>query len=492
MSADLSLVLGAKGNMQRLQDLYSNIRYTDRPVQEAIDPEAYVVPPGDVTADYEGKKYPSSRDLYPEIDEFATYPADRYFSKEIMDLEWDRMWAKTWLIAGRCEDIPNVGDWFRFDIGKESFIIVRSDKDSIRAFYNVCKHRGNRIVTDDFGSGAKSFTCIVHSWRWNIKGQNVRVTDKSTFKPEAICGDMDLGEVHVHTWGGFVFINMAADPVPFETYYEELLPVLASYRLEELFVVKDVTLEVPGNWKMLLEPFLEAYHAHATHPQIMPFVEDYYCQTDFYPNGHNRQMFPSMIASIRWPHRQKITELLSQFASEAGLDPALFEEDALEVRRAIQQVKRRSDNPFGMDYTGFTDNQLTDDWNPGLFPNCTLNMHPEGVLFMRFRPHATDPEKSYYDVMVLSRKLAEGVSLPAYMGVGPEVDISGNTRPERIYSTLQDTQLGEVLDQDIFNIANMQNGIHSRGLTNVVRFSQQESRIQQHHAELERYLTGKK
>ena len=111
---------------------------------------------------------------------------------------------------------------------------------------------------------------------------------------------------------------------------------------------------------------------------------------------------------------------------------------------------------------------------------------------MRMRPHPDDQERSFYDVMVLSRKMADGVRPPSYMGIGPEVDISGKTRPARLYTTTDDPQVGEVLEQDLFNIVNIQKGMRSQGLGGVLRYSQQEARVQQFHAELELYLDGKK
>lgn len=476
----------------RIQDLYNDIRYTDRPITQPADPESYALQPGEITAPYEAKRSETLAQLHPDVERFRTYTTDRYITREYAEREWSHMWTKVWQIAGRSADIPNVGDWFKYDIGSESFIVVRSAPGQLHGFYNVCKHRGNRIVTDDFGTNARNISCMVHSWRWDLQGRNIRVTDRSTFKPEALCGDLNLTQVHLHEWGGFVFLNMAENPMPFEEFYGEALTMLDSYKMEDMFVIKDVSVEVPANWKATVDIFYEGYHAHSTHPQIMPFVEELFIQHDFYPNGHSRSLFPNMAVSARWPDRNKITELLSMFAAEAGLNLDNFSNNATDVRRAIQKVKRLPNNPFGIDYSAFTDNQLTDDWNPGIFPNVTLNAHPEGVLFMRMRPHPKDPERSFYDIMVLSRKMAEGVRPPSYMGIGPEVDVSGKTRPARLHTNTDEPQVGEVLEQDLFNITNMQKGMRSRGLAGVLRYSQQEARVQHFHAELEHYLEGKK
>ncbi|MCB5945553.1 SRPBCC family protein [Acidocella sp. KAb 2-4] len=476
-----------------IHERFAALRFNDRPIAAPLaDNEALELEPGAVTAAYEKKPPHRLADLYPNIAQYRTVPTSRYFGQAEAAREWERLWTKTWLVAGRASDIPNVGDWFRFDLGAESFIIVRSAADKVQAFYNTCKHRGNELVNEDFGHGATSFTCIVHSWRWDLKGRNVRVTDRETFAPEALCGDLNLTPVHAHEWGGFVFINMAENPVSFEEFYGPLLPMLASYRMEEMYVVKDLSIEVPANWKTVVNVFNEGYHAHATHPQIKPSVDDYFIQADFYPNGHNRNLFPVGVVSPRWPDDVSVNEGLAYFLQEAGIDPASYAGDAKGVRRAIQKAKRRASNPFGISYDGFTDNQLTDDWNPSLFPNVTLNMHPEGVLFMRMRPHPTDPERAFYDAMVLSRRLADGVRPPAYMGVEPDVDVTGSTRPARQRTTSEDPRGGDVIDQDVANMVTLQKGMHSRGLGGVIRLSEQEKRIQQFFAEIDLYLNGTK
>lgn len=472
---------------------YAEIRFNDRPIKEPlVDPESFVLEPGEVTADFEAKSPYRLSDLYPNIADYRTAKTSRFFDAAVKVAEEEKMWSKAWLLAGIASDIANVGDWFKFDIGPQSIIVARAKEDEVHAYYNACKHRGNELVQEDFGHGATSFTCIMHSWRYNLKGKNVRVTDRETFREEALCQNLDLTPVHVRVWGGLVFVNMASEPMPFEEYFGDVLDMLASYRIEEMFVVKDLTIEVPANWKTMYSVFNENYHAHATHPQIKPYVDDYFIQYDFYRHGHNRNLFPVAAVSPRWPDGRFINAGLAFFMQEAGLKAVGFKGDARHVRRAIQQAKRKPDNLYGMDFSGFTDNQLTDDWNPSLFPNVTLNMHPEGILLQRFRPHPSDPERGYHDVFVLSAKLAEGRRPPAYMGVEPHVDVSGEVRPARRHTTHDDPQGGEVVEQDIANMVTLQRGMHSRGLNGTIVYSEQEGRIQQFLAELDLYLDDKK
>jgi phenylpropionate dioxygenase-like ring-hydroxylating dioxygenase large terminal subunit len=472
---------------------YAEIRFNDRPIKEMrADPEALLLEPGEISADYEAKSPWRLDELYPDIARYRAVSVRPFIDADAKAREEEKMWSRVWLLAGVSSDIPDTGDWFRFDIGTQSIIVARGKEGEVNAFYNVCKHRGNELVQEDFGKGATSFTCIMHSWRYTMKGKNVRVTDRETFGPEALCQNLDLTPVHVRDWGGLIFINMATDPMPFEAYFADLMPMLASYRMEDMYVVKDLTIEVPANWKTMYSVFNENYHAHATHPQIKPYVDDYNVQYDHYRHGHNRHLFPVAVVSPRWPDNRFINVGLAFMMQEAGVKAVGFKGDARHVRRAIQAAKRRPDNVYGMDFSGFTDNQLTDDWNPSLFPNVTLNMHPEGVLLQRFRPHPTDPEKGYHDVMVLSAQLGDGRRPPAYMGVEDDVDVSGKVRPPRRRTTHENPQGGEVVEQDIANMVTLQRGMRSKGLNDIIVFSEQERRIQQFLAELDLYLTDAK
>lgn len=472
---------------------YAEIRFNDRPIKDQLtDPESFTLELGMKTADYEAKSPYRLDHIYPNIADYRAVSTRRFIDSADKAIEEEKMWSKVWLLAGVASDVSTPGDWFRFDIGRQSIIVIRSKDDEVNAFYNACKHRGNELVQDDFGHGATSFTCIVHSWRFNLKGKNVRVTDRDTFQPEALCRNLDLTPVHVKLFAGLVFISMAEDPMPFEEYFGDILPMLASYRMEDMFIVKHLTIDVPANWKTMYSVFNETYHAHATHPQIKPYVDEHFVQYDFYPNGHNRNLFAVGTVSPRWPDSRFVNVGLAYFLQEAGVRPAGFKGDARQVRRALQNAKRHDDNPFGIDYSTFTDNQLTDDWNPSLFPNVTLNMHPEGILLQRFRPHPTDPERGYQDVFVLSARLAAGRRPPAYMGVEDDVDVSGKVRPA-IRRTMHDNpQAGEVVEQDIANMITLQRGMHSRGLDGLIVYSEQERRIQQFLAELDLYLEGRK
>ncbi|MBI1180768.1 MAG: Rieske 2Fe-2S domain-containing protein [Alphaproteobacteria bacterium] len=416
----------------------------------------------------------------------------RYHDPGVARREWERLWTRVWLVAGRASDIPNRGDWFKFDIGKESVIVVRTGTEpgDIRAFYNVCHHRGNRLVMADFGHG-EHFTCAFHSWQWNIDGSLNRITDRDTFRDELIRDDPPLAPVRCGQWGGFVFVNL--DPAPAQGLTEFLgsLPAqLAPFRFEDMVVVKDVQTWWPANWKTALDAFLESYHVHSIHSEILPFYDDYYQQWDLLENGMSRMLMEFATVSPRVADQETVNDGLKMMLADAGMDPDGFAGTAGEVRKAIQRHKVPALKAEGRWGDGLVENQATDDWAYFIFPNVTLNIHPEGFLFQRFRPDPKDPEGFVYDVQVILHPV-EKAAPPVYMGVEDGTDCSGRTRPERRHIRHGEPGLGFVLDQDSMLVPVVQQGLHSRAFRGM-RFSEQEQRLRHFHKELDRYLAGEK
>jgi phenylpropionate dioxygenase-like ring-hydroxylating dioxygenase large terminal subunit len=423
------------------------------------------------------------------LNDYSRIAADRYQSREFMQREWKSMWTRVWLCAGRESDIPRAGNFIRFDHGHESFIVTRGSDGRIRAFYNVCQHRGRQLIDEDRGTRSQ-FVCPFHSWAYDLHGKNIRVTDREVFSERALCGNLDLKQARCETWAGFLFLTMDPAAPSLLEFLADVPALMGAYRMEDMHVVKETQVEIDCNWKNGLEAFLETYHVHMTHPQTLPGVDDVYEQIDVYRNGHGRIVTPFAAPSPRQGEPDTIGPFLGLFLGNCGLQTADFEQRKSAIRDAIWQAKRAADNPFGLDYSPFTKSQILDIWAYSIFPNLTLNAHPEGVLAMQFRPHPQDPEKFLYHTWHLAAKLKPGAKLPFYMGIGDEVDISGRTRPPLQRVPMHDTGLGLVMDQDISNLLGVQKGQKSRGFAGGNRYCEKELRIQVLHAELDRYLTG--
>ncbi len=421
------------------------------------------------------------------------FTTERYHDIEFARKEWTHMWRKTWSLAGLASDIPNTGDYFKYDVGPESFIVVRtgSGDHDISAFYNVCHHRGNRLVFDDFGSVDK-FVCAFHLWSWNIDGSLLNIQDRETFREEVVCDNPPLTEVRCEIWQGLVFINMDPDAAPLLEFLDVLPEHLAPFNIADMTIIKDLQTEWPCNWKIAHDAFVEVYHVQSVHPEILPFLNDYQVQWDLYANGMSRMLLKFGEVSPHFEDQEAVNEGLKALLDEAGVDPEAYSGEPDGVRKAIQQGKREKARRLGLDYSAFTDNQLTDDWNYSIFPNVTFNAHPEGLLIQRFRPHARDPQKSVYDLMVLIHPVDDPkYRVPAYMGVEDDVAISGKVRPERRHIAYGEEGLGMVISQDAVMMGHMQQGVQSHGYAGA-RYSEQEQQLRHWHLELARYMNGEK
>lgn len=415
----------------------------------------------------------------------------RYWSAEWMERERTQLWAKVWNWAGRVEQIPDAGDFIVFEVGRESFLVVRGDDGEIRAFFNVCPHRGNRLATEG-GSVAGGFTCPFHRWQFGLDGTNTRVTDRETFRPEALCRNLDLSEVRCEVWDGFIFLNMDANAKPLLEHLGPLVEHAKPYRLGEMQIMRWMRSTWDANWKVGVDGFNEAYHVHAIHPEILTVFNDYHAQIDLYPNGMSRMVTKFAHESPRFPGASPgvLNDGLRAMMREVGLDPDRFEGRMEDVRPAVQAAKRARAERLGIDYSGFLDNQLTDDWNYDIFPNIQMGIHPEGVSLLYFRPHKHDPRKFIFDVIVMMHPQANSEILPpAYMGLPDGWDISGRELAGPIEIDWRDGGMGQVFDQDSGLFPLVQEGIESLGYRGAV-LSEQEQRLRHFHAELDRYMVA--
>lgn len=416
----------------------------------------------------------------------------RYYSREFMAREWERLWPRVWLIAGPRSDLREAGDYFVFDIGAESLIITLDDAQRVRAHYNVCPHRGNQLVRSERGSVAR-FTCAFHSWSFRLDGETHSITDEDSFRPEVLCPRPRLSSVRCEEHAGLIWINLDGKAPPLKEYIGLPEGYLEAYRLDEMHTVRHVSSEWAANWKTGVDAFYESYHLHAVHPQTSTVMDDLGVQYDLYPNGASRMIVPIGRKSPRIADQDSVDDALEFMIRDAGANPEEFSGSALKVREFIQHSKRRRAERLGLDYSQLSDGQLSDGWAAGVFPNVQIGLHPEAVFLMRFLPHATDPERFYYDTITLFRPAEDpSYTVPAWMGLPEGLDTSGETRPDTEHVPLGEPPgLGMVLDQDSELLPVVQKGIRSRGFRGPL-WCEQEARLRHFHRELDRYINGEK
>ncbi len=401
---------------------------------------------------------------------------DRYYAKEWMDKEWNGLWTRIWHVGGLMNDLQEPGDYLVHNFMRESVIMILQDDGSVRAFYNACRHRGNRLVWSEIGGG-DVVTCSYHGWQWGKDGVLVHAQDAEDFPGGNPCGKVKLVEIRCATWGGFAWYNMDQGCKPLEEWLAPLPDQLKNYQMETMKRVLYVEAVIDCNWKIIRDNFNESYHLPTLHPELATFIDDDYTDTSFemYPSGHNRMVQKGCQPSGRLDLPDAVEPDLAAVLADWGLDPTLFQGRAREARLALQQQKRTLGKERGFrHHDTMTDSQLTDYYHYTLWPNLTLTMSPDGFQVLRSEPHPTDPEKCIFQHWYLMPPVEGRHEVVTPVGTVPYGD---NEKEIVIYG---EKSLGFVADQDMSIAIGQQQGLHSRGYTGGV-ISGQEKRIQRFH-----------
>lgn len=199
---------------------------------------------------------------------------ERYLSRDFAEREFAKLWARVWQVACLDFDVPNVGDFYEYDIGRQTVLVVRKapgDEDgAIVAYHNVCQHRGRRIK---HGRGnATGLQCIYHGWTWGLDGQLAYIPDRSEFCPFADA-EVALKPVRTERFGPFVFVNLDPNAGPLAGHLGGLADHLKPYHLDRQYKWFSKTTTVAANWKNTLDAFQENYHSRMIHPETGSFVD---------------------------------------------------------------------------------------------------------------------------------------------------------------------------------------------------------------------------
>lgn len=427
----------------------------------------------------------------------ARLDREHYNGLATMAREWSEMWQKTWLLAGLEQDVEEAGDFLTFDIGTESILVTRTFTGELRAHYNVCQHRGNRLQMLSLGSVAGRHTCPYHGWSYDLEGRLVNVPDQERFGGRVDCATRSLKSVQVQAWAGMVWINMDPHAPPLEAFLGSIMAEIEPYHIDHMVLARDQTCALDANWKTVIDNFSEVYHVDFIHAQHASFVNCRDAHVDLYPFGHTAFRVEGYVLSPRYPVPEVPPEVLVGALEGLGLDPASFVGRVPDVRRAAQKRKRELGVEVGLDYTDLSDAQLSDIWQYNLFPNIIMTIKPEEVWIMRPRPHPTDPGKCLFDKLTLAMPLKpthDGVS-PILIGDPAVANISRDgPRPCREEFTQDQVRCGEhsmteTVDQDICYLPDMQAGMRSNGFETAV-LSNDENRIAHMHNWLEDWLAG--
>jgi len=190
-----------------------------------------------------------------------------YVDGSVYRLETERIFRTRWLYAGRGSALAGPGSYQLFEIDSESVIILRDGSGGIRAFHNVCRHRGTRLLNDPAGMVSRTIQCPYHAWTYAIDGSLVgapSMDDVEGFRRE----DYPLQPVATTVWDGGVFVNLAPDPRPFSEAFAPLLDKFSPWTMSDLEVAHRIVYDVEANWKLVFQNYSECYHCPSLHPAL--------------------------------------------------------------------------------------------------------------------------------------------------------------------------------------------------------------------------------
>lgn len=210
----------------------------------------------------------------------ATLPGSSYTDPEIFAQEQERIFETMWFCAVRSSDLARPGAFRTVGVGRESILITRARDNSIRAFFNVCRHRGAKLCMEETGEVKRAFQCPYHAWTYDLTGKLVAAPNLTKML-DISRTEYGLASVATHEWLGYVWVCLAESPPPFEEVVQDVVARLGDtesiehYDMEKLEVGKRIVYDVKANWKLIVENFMECYHCATIHPELTEVLPEF-------------------------------------------------------------------------------------------------------------------------------------------------------------------------------------------------------------------------
>jgi glycine betaine catabolism A len=277
-----------------------------------------------------------------------TLPARYYLDAGVYAKELDRFFLSMWVCAGRSAELAQAGDYFLRELAGESIIILRDAMHELRAFYNVCRHRGTRLCTAPAGRFADRIQCPYHAWSYTLDGGLAaapHMDDVPHFRKDGY----PLHRVHAAEWDGHAFINLLDHPEPLDRQLAGLRAKFRPWMMGELRRSAALTYDVRANWKLIVQNYNECLHCPNLHPALN--------RLSHYLSGENEPLQPTYMGGrmdLREGAETLSTDGRTSRACLPGLDPA--------DRRRVYFY--------------------------ALFPNLLLSLHPDYVMTHTLWPKA--------------------------------------------------------------------------------------------------------
>ncbi len=431
-----------------------------------------------------------------DLDSPLTIPAEAYISPEYARAEQARLWRKVWLQAGRFEDIPTPGSFLTYDIGPDSVIIVHQVDGSLRAFHNVCPHRGRRLVDVESGQRSargdrRAFVCGYHGWTFGIDGSNTYIPYEEDWQGRLCQEKAGLGEVRVGSWGGWVWICLDPDAPELIDYLGIIPEILDPYRLQDMRARWRKWIIFDCNWKVAMEAFCETYHVATTHPEFNAFSQfrgwarnhglhsniGYEAPKDMQEDSGklrvgigDARLSTAQLQRFTWENANTNTTSTMVRVAERLPDELPEGTPAAEVSAYWIRTARKEDAKRGVIWP-MVDPLHTAKagtaWQ--VFPNFQIGHAVNNMLCYAARPYGSDPDRCIFEAAVYE--------------LYPEGEA-----PETEWEYTEPGNWPPVLQQDFGNMAAVQQGMKSGGFRGAQPNPYMERAVSSLHANLSRFM----
>ncbi len=406
-------------------------------------------------------------------------PYSRYTSQAFYDQEIEHLWSRTWQWACRQEHIPEAGDYSVYDVGPYSALVIRGEDLKIRAFVNSCPHRGMQFAdAGSSGTGKQFIRCPFHGMSWDLQGGLREIPCRWDF-PHVKDEDFGLMELPCDTWAGFVFVNFDVNAAPLADQLDCLPEHFKNWGLENRYVAIHTSKVLPGNWKMCMEAFLEAYHVLATHRGNRKQGGAGWANAQYDIFGKYVTRF---IHGPTGQEGQSEDEIFAQMGSMFGDMFGNETEDlrpGMTAREQLSETLRAKEGAaLGVDLSSTPASIMLDSIEYHLFPNACFFPGIRIPLVYRFRPLGLD--RCLHEILIMKPAPDAGETPPP----APVVHLDMETS----YTTVDGFFLGEVLDEDTENFHRQWAGMNAAFKAGQTLGNYQEVRIRRFHKTLLEYL----
>lgn len=216
------------------------------------------------------------------IDQVIHLPKAAYTSPEWFKHEQAEIFEKNWQFAGFIEDLPEPGDFITVQVGRYSLIVIKGPDSQLRAFHNMCRHRGTQLLRT-CGKAGKTITCPYHDWSYSLEGDLIAVSQQKTEFPDLDKKSLGLHKAHVSIWLGMIWVHPVPDAAPLEQWLQGVDNCIGPHRVDELVEYPEAATdhEIHANWKLVVENYIDGYHLAHLHSATLNMYDHLQQETGF-------------------------------------------------------------------------------------------------------------------------------------------------------------------------------------------------------------------